>query len=171
MNRRLYFMLPDVDCAQRMMNELLLARVEARHIHFLAKPGIPLGDLPIATVSQRTDTLHGSEIGLALGAALGLLGGVLAVQFPPWYFPVPTVTIAITTVVGALAGAWWTGMVATGIPNSDLKQFEAQFGQGQVLMIVSAPFHRTHEIRERIAKEHPEAVYGGTWPTDHVVFP
>jgi len=171
MNRRLYFMLPDVKSAHRMMNELLLARVEARHIHFLAKPGISLGDLPIATVSQRTDTLYGGEMGLALGAGMGLLGGVLAVQFPPWHFPVPMFTIAITTVVGALAGAWWTSMVATGIPNSNLKQFDAQFEQGQVLMIVSAPFQRIQEIHERIAKEHPEAVYGGTWPTDHVVFP
>lgn len=83
MNRKLYFMLPDVKSARRMMDELLLARVEARHIHFLAKPGISLGDLPIATASQRTGTIYGGEMGLALGAAMGLLGGALAVQFPP----------------------------------------------------------------------------------------
>lgn len=171
MNRRLYFMLPDVKSAHRMMDELLLARVEARHIHFLAKPGISLGDLPVATVSQRTDTIYGGEMGLALGAAMGLIGGTLAVQFPPWHYPVPMFAIAITTVVGALSGAWWTSLVATGIPNSNLKQFEAQFEQGQVLMIVSAPFHKIQEIHERIAKAHPEAVYSGTWPTDHVVFP
>lgn len=171
MRRRLYFILPDIHAAHRMMNEMLLARVGARHLHFLAAPEELLGDLPRATVIQRTDMLHSGEIGIVLGAGLGLLAGVLAVMFPPWHEPVPLVTIPICTVLGALASAWWLGMVASGIPNSKLKQFEAQIEQGKVLMMVSVPFHRAEEIHELVAKHHPEAAYGGTWPTDHVIFP
>jgi len=36
MRRRLYFVLPDVECARAMLNDLLLARIECRHIHFLS---------------------------------------------------------------------------------------------------------------------------------------
>ena len=171
MRRRLYFILPDVSAAHRMMDEMLLARIEARHLHFIAVPDESLGDLPRATVLQRTDMLHSGRVGLALGAALGLLAGVMAVLFPPWHDPVPLAIIPISTVFGALASAWWLGMVASGIPNSKLKQFEPQIEQGNVLMMVSVPFHRARAIYELVAKHHPEAVYGGTWPTDHEIFP
>ena len=37
MRRRLYFIMPDLPSARRMMDDLLLARIEERHIHFLAR--------------------------------------------------------------------------------------------------------------------------------------
>jgi hypothetical protein len=39
MRRRLYFVLPDVDSARRTADDLLLARVEDRHMRFLARRG------------------------------------------------------------------------------------------------------------------------------------
>ena len=44
------------------MNELLLARIEAGHMHFLAKRGTPLGDLPEASVLQKTDAGTGTPL-------------------------------------------------------------------------------------------------------------
>ena len=37
MRKRLYYMLPDIHSARQMLDEMLLMRVEERHIHFLAK--------------------------------------------------------------------------------------------------------------------------------------
>jgi len=173
MNRRLYFMLPNVDSAHAMMDEMLLARVNANRVHFLARPGTDLGDLPQASISERTDILEGWEIGTGLGALLGLVAGLLAVWIPPWTFagPVPLIAIPICTLVGLIAGGLWTGLVASSIPDARLKPFEKGIEQGKVLMMVLVRFHRANEIHELVAKKHPEAVYGGTWPTDHVVFP
>ena len=42
MRRRLYFLLPDLGSAIRTANDLLLARVEDRSMHFLAKRGMSL---------------------------------------------------------------------------------------------------------------------------------
>ncbi|HET9023545.1 MAG TPA: DUF1269 domain-containing protein, partial [Burkholderiaceae bacterium] len=44
--RRIYFLLPDVASARAIVNELLLARIEERRIHVLAREGTPLEDLP-----------------------------------------------------------------------------------------------------------------------------
>jgi hypothetical protein len=150
---------------------LLLARVEANHIHFLARYGTALGDLPEANTMEKTDMIHGGEVGMALGAGLGLLAGMLAVLFPPWYVPVPWIAIPICVLIGALAGAWWTGMVASAIPNTRLDAFKQQIELGRVLMMVSVPLRRAGEIRDLVTKRHPEVAYGGTWPTDHVMFP
>lgn len=174
MNRRLYFMLPDIDSAHVMMDEMLLARVNADHINFLANPETDLGDLPEATISERTDLLEGWELGTVLGGLLGLVAGLLAVSFPIWPtfdHTAPLIAVPICIVVGLVAGGLWTGLVATAIPDVHLKPFEDQIRLGKVLMIVRVPFHRASEIRNLVAKKHPEAVYRGTWPTDHVVFP
>ena len=174
MKRRLYFILPDVKSAHAMMHDLLLARVNADSIHFLARPGTPMGDLPEATISERTDLFEGLEIGTGLGAILGLVLGLIALSIPTWWYtiPLPTVTtLLICTLVGLLVGGLMTALVATTIPNTQLKQFEGQIAKGQVLMIVLTPFHRFHEIRQKVVNGHPEATYQGTWPTDHVIFP
>ena len=45
MTHRLYFVLPDVASARQLADDLLLARVEDRRMHFLAKRGTELGAL------------------------------------------------------------------------------------------------------------------------------
>jgi hypothetical protein len=38
--RRIYFLLPDVQSGKSIIDELLLKRVEWRHIHVLARPDV-----------------------------------------------------------------------------------------------------------------------------------
>jgi hypothetical protein len=45
MRRRLYFLLPDVVSARQTVADLLLARIEDRHMRVLAKRGTDLGEL------------------------------------------------------------------------------------------------------------------------------
>lgn len=174
MNRRLYFMLPDIDSAHAMLDDLLLARVNADRIHFLARPGTPMENLPEAAISERTDLIEGWEIGMGLGALTGLVAGLVAISIPTWWYtkPIPVIaTMLICALVGLLAGGMWTALVATNIPNTQLKQFEGRIAKGQVLMMVLAPFHRVQEVRKLVAEKHPEAAYSGIWPTEHVMFP
>ena len=76
MRRRLYFVLPDVGSAETIEKELLLAKVEDPHIHFLAKDGINLGRLHIANLLQRSDLLHGIAMGLVVGGVTGAAVGL-----------------------------------------------------------------------------------------------
>ena len=55
MTHRLYFVLPDVASARQLADDLLLARVEDRRMHFLAKRGTELGALHEASHFQKTD--------------------------------------------------------------------------------------------------------------------
>ena len=59
MRRRLYFLLPNIARARQVVDELLLARIDDHHIHVIAKEGTPLGDLPQASMLQRSDFVHG----------------------------------------------------------------------------------------------------------------
>jgi hypothetical protein len=125
MRRRLYFMLPDISTARRVLDEMLLARIEERHIHFLARRGSLPPDLPEASVLQKTDIVHGAEIGLVIGGGTGVIAGILLVLFPPHGGALQLVTVLITALLGALFGAWMASMAATAVPNSMLRRFHA----------------------------------------------
>ena len=165
MNRRLYFVLPNVPSAERTMDDLLLARIEARRIHCLARRDIELGRLPAASFLQKTDTVHGAETGMAIGGIAGVIGGSLAIFFPPAGAPLQLVTVLVTGVAGALFGMWVASMVGTAVPNSRLARFNADIDGGKILMMLDVPFTRSKEIADLVARRHPEAMSGGTEPS------
>jgi hypothetical protein len=165
MRRRLYFVLPDVPAAERIVGDLLLARVEIRHIHCLAKRGTALGELPEAGVAQKTDLVHGAEVGIAWGALAGIIAGALALLFSDDRDRLPLALLLIGALVGAAFGAWVAAMVGAGVPNSRLRGFERALNDGSVLVMVDVPWSRADEIRELLARRHPEALPGGMDPT------
>lgn len=55
--RCLYFLVPDIDHTRRIVDELLLTRVDEKHIHVIAKEGTPLEDLPEAGLTQKSDLI------------------------------------------------------------------------------------------------------------------
>jgi hypothetical protein len=165
MKRRLYFLLPDVRSSRRVVDELLLARVEARRIHVLARRGTDLEDIPEAGVLQKTDVVHGAQVGGVLGAIAGLVGGILLVIFPPSGLSMQLVTILVASLLGALFGVWAASLAGAAVPNSKLRQFQLWIDQGRLLLMVDVPLHQCERITELVTRRHPEAVPGGTEPT------
>ena len=164
MRRRLYFMLPDVAHAERALRELLLARIEVKHVHCLGKRGMPLGDLPEANFLQKTDVIHGAGTGMILGGFLGVIGGGLVVLYPPSETMLPIGTMLITGLLGSLFGIWVASMAGTAVPNSRHAAFQKEIAAGKMLMMVDVPSTRTLEISDLLNLRHPEALFGGAEP-------
>ena len=164
MRRRMYYLLPDNGSARRTMDDLLLLRIEERHIHFIARPGVSMDGLHEANVLQTSDLVHGAKLGAVTGAFAGCVAGAAVV----WYFVMaPAYEIATVlgmALFGALFGAWVASMVGSSVPNSRLRQFEAQLAQGRILLMVDVPEHKVEEIKERLGRSHPEATDGGLEP-------
>jgi len=157
--------MPNVARSRQVVDELLLARIDDRHIHVMANDSIALGDLPKANVLQRSDLVHGLEIGLSVGGATGILAGLVAVAFPPDGITLGGWTILVTALAGALIGAWVAGMIGTDIPNSQLREFESAVADGQILMMVDVPKDKVETVSTMIRKHHPEADMHGIEPT------
>jgi hypothetical protein len=164
--RRLYFLIPSVDSAKTIVDELLLARIEARHIHIAAADHHALIDanLPEANLLQESDFVPAVERGLAIGGATGILAGIAAVAIPGAGLVLGGGAILGIGLAGAGVGAWISGMIGISAPSSRLKEFETAIAEGQLLMMVDVPKARVGEITETVKQHHPEAHVEGTEP-------
>jgi len=162
--RRIYFLIPDHDTTKTIVDELLLARIEERHIHVIAKEGAPMEELPEASFLQKSDFVPALEKGMTLGGATGIVAGLVAVTLPPAGLVMGGGAVLAIALAGAGVGAWLSSMVGISLPNSCLKQFENAIEQGEYLMMVDLPKERIEEIDELVKKHHPEADIGGTEP-------
>ncbi|MGC1953848.1 MAG: DUF1269 domain-containing protein [Gammaproteobacteria bacterium] len=163
--RRIYFLLPDVERARQVVDELLLARIEEHHIHVLAKEGIPMENLPQASFLQRSDFVPALERGVAVGGGAGLLAGLVAVTFPPAGMVLGGGALLGIALAGAGMGAWISSMIGVDVPNRQLKAFTDAVERGEILMLVDVPKARVGEIEDLVKSHHPEVDIGGTEPT------
>jgi hypothetical protein len=158
-----------VESAKTIVDELLLARIEERHIHIVAKDHTPLekAHLPEAGLLEESDFVPALERGLTVGGATGLVAGIAAVTFPPAGLILGGGAILATSLLGAGLGAWVASMIGVSIPNSHLKQFEEAVENGQLLMLVDVHHDRADEITQLIQSHHPEAHDEGSNPIYH----
>jgi hypothetical protein len=141
----------------------LLARIEERHIHVIAKEGTPLKDLPEASLIQKSDFVPAVERGVAMGGATGVAAGLVAVALPG--VVIAGGALLAMGLAGAGMGAWLGGMIGMDVGNSHIKQFESAIQDGQILVLVDVPKDRVDEIQSSVKKHHSDADFEGTDPT------
>jgi hypothetical protein len=164
MMRRIYFLVPDIATTKRIVDELLLARIEERHIHVIAKRGTPLEDLPEANLLQKSDFIPAVEHGLALGGSAGILAGLVAIALPVTAPVIAGGVLLATTLAGAGVGAWAGGMVGMSVGSTRIKQFEDAIEAGELLVLADVPRDRVDEIEARVKQHLPQAQIEGTEP-------
>ena len=162
--RRIYFLVPDISITKRIIDELLVAKIEDRHIHVIAKRGTPLEELPEANLLQKSDFMPAVEQGLAVGGATGMLAGLVAIILPPASTVIAGGVLLATTLVGAGVGAWVSGMVGLSVGNRRIKEFEDAIESGHFLVLVDVSADRVDEIEKRVKQHLPEVEIEGTEP-------
>ena len=159
MLRRLYLLFPDREHAQAAVEDLEALQVTREHVHALAREGIDLGDLPPATLAQRSDRLRWLEQVLWYGnlAVFLLLLGFVLLMVLQGHWLAAGIGLALM-LASYLAGDWF----ATRVIGVHASEFEDALRHGEVLLLVDVPQSRVLEIERHIERHHPEAVIGGT---------
>lgn len=116
-------------------------------------------------VLQKSDLVHGAELGLIVGGAAGLVMGAILVLVPLGGVQLQLVMVLIMALGGALFGLWVSSMVAASVPNTKLLGFAKDIEEGKYLMMVDVPFRRVEEIQSLLQTRHPEDKSGGVEPT------
>jgi hypothetical protein len=166
--RRLYFLVPGTTVGKKVVDELLLAHIEWRHIHVVAKRGTPLEDLPEASHLQKSDIVPALQRAVPIGGATGLLCGLVGLALQPHLVVAGGAVLLATSLAGVGIGAYLGGMVGLNVENTRHKAFHDAIERGELLVIADVPRDRVEEITERIKSAYPQAEPEGTDPR---VFP
>ncbi|HVE50307.1 MAG TPA: DUF1269 domain-containing protein [Casimicrobiaceae bacterium] len=164
MRRRLYWLAPNVESAQRIADDLLLARVDDRHMHFMARPGTNLGKLHEASFLQTSDVRNAAMIGVLIGGFLGAVSGWLLAQYGYEGRFMGVGGVLLMTLVSAGFGFFASTLVGARVPNSSLKQFRSDIESGQILVMVDVPLHKVDDVQKHMSDNHPEATWRGVDP-------
>jgi|WetSurMetagenome_2_1015567.scaffolds.fasta_scaffold04176_9 hypothetical protein len=161
MRRRLYFLLPTVAHCKALVTDLRAQGVSNNQIHVVARDDIELEGLHQANALQKTELAHGLEWGVGLGGIAGLLGGLLAVTFPPAGILLAGEAILLgTTLAGAGFGAVVSALVAGDIPNHELDNFQDKIALGEILLLLDISTSHVAMVIDLIKSHHPEAEIG-----------
>ena len=163
MLRRLFFLFPDTEHAQHVVDELLVRGVPKRRMHAIGKD-VALGSLPEATERQKKDTKFRLEwfvwntnlmlffIAMVVFIASLVLGSVL-------WAAISLFVMLLTFIAGE--------QFAVKVPDVHLTEFTDALAHGEVLLMVDVPAYRVAEIESYVHSHHPEAATGGvSWTID-----
>ncbi|OQW69736.1 MAG: DUF1269 domain-containing protein [Proteobacteria bacterium ST_bin11] len=160
--RRIYFLVPNLESTHQIVDELRAEGIEDRHIHILAKRDTPLGDMPEASVFQKTDFIPAVERGAALGATTGLIAGLAGLRFAG--FAIAGGPVLGILFYGATIGAMMSGLAGLQVGNSRVKDYADAIENGQLLVMIDIAKERIDAIKQLITKHHPEAEFEGIEP-------
>lgn len=165
MERRLYFLLPDVPHTRSAVRDLQAAGVRNRDMHVMAGPGSKLQGLPVASREQRGDAaarlenaLWGGNLGIFFAALVALLA--MAFFQAAWYWLLlPAAVMLLSFAMGVI--------FTSRVPDVHLDEFRDALRHGEVLLIVDVPVTRVAQVEALLHGRHPEAVAGGiSWHSD-----
>ena len=160
--RRIYFLAPNIETTHKIVDELRVEGIEDRHIHVLAKRDTPLEDMPEASIFEKTDFIPAVERGAALGAATGLLAGLVGLRLAG--FVIAGGPVLGVLVFGATIGAMMSGLSGLQVGNSRIRDYADAIEQGELLVMIDIAQERIDAIRQLITKHHPDAEFEGIEP-------
>ena len=158
---RIYFLAPNIDITKKIVDVLLLERIEERRIHVLAKRNTPLENLPEASFLQKSDFIPALEQGMAIGGLAGIVLGVFALAYLGDLKQVGMI-ILVCALAGVGFGAWVSSMVGSSIGSRRLKQFAEAIDSGEFLMMIDVPAKRVEGVEQLVKASYPEASHEGT---------
>jgi len=165
MKRRLYFLLPDTAHVRAVVDDLNAGGIRHSSMHVVAKPGIDLDDLPLASSRQLHDTGGRLETLLWDGnlavffLALLALAGLFLMQVDWFWLLIPAAVMLASFAAGLV--------FAARIPNVHLSEFTDAIHHGELLLMVDVPVGRVSLVESLVHRHHPEAVAGGVgWHLD-----
>lgn len=156
MNRRLYFLLPDVPHTMSVINELTNSGIDMR-LHIKAGVGIDRSSLPDRLQDIHKDTEHILEH-ILWNTNLLIFFMALTALVPALLMDWSV--IAMTT-LAIMAITFFVGLIDTTLPGVRLSDFDNALSHREILLMVDIARSQVKPIGDMVHRHHPEAVVGG----------
>ena len=159
MFRRLNFLLPNAQLAQKVVNELSSLGVKNRYIHAYAKQNFPAASLNPATVNQINDEAREIEKIFWNGNLFMffLFFIILIVAITNQQYMLALLSLAVM-ILNFAAGNFF----AKHIPHTHISEFKEALNHNELLLMVDVPDEKVGYIENKIHRHHPAAIEAGT---------
>ena len=163
MYKRLYFLFPDAEHAQTVVNELVDFDISREHMHAMAKKGVSLGKLPRASLRQYKDTAHKLEyVAWQVNLAFFAFAFTLFLYHSFYSNYSLAILMLLVMIITFIVGYIWAS-----VPDTAIREFRQEMAHKEILLMIDVPVARMYEVGEKVHRNHPEAIAGGTtWMVD-----
>lgn len=159
MFRRLNFLIPNVQLAQKVINELNTMGINKNNIHTYSEHSLPSGSLNPATKNQVNNEAQQVENIFWNGNLLlfFIFLSVFIVSIIVQQFSLALLSLAVM-LLSFTAGNFFVKH----IPHIHFGNFKHAINHNELLMMVDVPDERVNTIESAIHRHHPAAVEGGS---------
>jgi hypothetical protein len=159
--RRLYYIADDLPTTQALSEALHEAGVTDWNFHVVAKDerGLYRHHIHSATPFQRRDVIHTAARWAMIGAAIGVVPGLVGylILNPSWATP----ALMSGILGGGLVGVWVGATVGLHRENYKLEPFHEEIEAGRLLIMVDVREESRHHVREIMNMGFPRVRYCG----------
>ena len=68
--------------------------------------------------------------------------------------------VLLFALLGASFGIWVSSMIASSVPNTELRGYDEALDAGKVLLMVDVPHDRVEAISDLVGARHPDVLAG-----------
>lgn len=157
----IYYLSSTLKCTQDVADDLHRVGVDDFYLHVISRDecGLEKQQIHSANYLETLDIVHDGFIGAALGLLAGLIGILLLTYFKPFgpSMEIPTLVYAVLLGAATLFGAWVGGLTGIGTENRKLRRFHDDIDAGKYLILVYVRKHQEAAVRQMMEERHPDA--------------
>lgn len=148
--KRYVYAFDSVSSVQSAIRALRRAKVTEERISLIARPDIQNESISPDFLDTTTDFSPAIGRGAAIGAATGLVIGIIAMLIPASGIVAGFPAVLAFLAGGAIVGAWSSAMVGSSVPDMIRRKFESEIEAGCILLIVDGGRASQPEIRQAL---------------------
>lgn len=135
MKNRRVFSAPSVAVAEAAMRQAIIAGIHPDHAALVGRSEIEVEQVPDdEKEAAPTDFKPAALRGLAGGAALGLVLGLLAMLVPS--VGIHGAGVAVCVVIGGCVGMWAASLAGSAVPSEVRRDYRREIEAGEVLLVI-----------------------------------
>lgn len=157
----IYYLTSTLKSTQDVADDLHEVGVEDFYLHVISKDecGLKKQHIHSSNYLETLDVVRDGFIGAALGLIVGLLGISALMYFKPLGpdFEIPTLVYAMLVGAATLFGAWEGGLTGIATENKKLARFHDDIAAGKYLILVYVRKHQEAAVRRMMEERHSDA--------------
>lgn len=154
----LYYLAPTLPSTQQVCDDLHSVGVKDFFVHVVSKDesGLKQEHIHASNYLETLDIVRDGFIGAAIGVIGGLVAAMLFYYYEPFGPEVPSIAYVVIVAFVTLFGAWEGGLTGIAKENRKLRKFHHELEAGKYLILIYARKEQESVVKTVMRARHAE---------------